>query len=149
APFADNLLSGYCTVPGVVTTASWALISLDGAGHSADRLTDSVARCLMAEQLPSGQWGHGGGERPPLGPEGGIPGTVLVSRALQVYAPPSLAAEAKRRIANGRAFLQSERPRTGDDYAFRLLGLFWTGGLEAEVASAAAELLRQQRSDGG
>src|SRR4030095_1848945 len=38
---------------------------------------------------------------------------------------------------------------TGEDRAFRLLGLHWSGADEAAVKTAADDLLAQQRPDGG
>ena len=144
----DNLLSGYCTVPGISTTASYALISIHEAGRARDLLTDGLVRCLMLEQFPDGRWGNGGGERPPLSPESGIPGTALSARAVQLYMPPALAKEVKIGVANARVLLAAS-PRTGDDYTFRLLGLFWTGATQSQVAAVASSLLAQQRANGG
>jgi len=149
APFRDNLLSGYCAVPGMITTASYSLISLGDAGYAPDLLTDSVVRCLLVDQFSDGHWGNGGGERPPLSPEGGIPGTALSARAVQLYAPPALSAQAKAGVADARAYLLAARPHNEDDYAFRLMGLLWTEASASQIASAARELMAQQRADGG
>jgi len=149
APFRDSLLSGYCAVPGMITTATYSLISLSDAGYAPDLLTDSVVRCLLVDQFPDGHWANGGAERPPLSPQSGIPGTSLSARAVQRYAPPALSPQAKASIASARAYLLAARPHTGDDYAFRLLGLSWTQASAAQIAVAARELMAQQRADGG
>jgi hypothetical protein len=149
APAQDSLLSGYCTIPGIATTASYALISLHDAGRPADLLTDSVVRCLLLEQFPDGRWSDGGGERPPLSPESGIPGTSLSARAVQLYTPPAFALKVKSAVANAQSYLLKSRPGTGDDYAFRLLGLHWTGTTSSQVDGAARDLIAQQRPTGG
>src|SRR6516165_10571880 len=82
APSQNNLLSGHCSIPGIATTAFYTLISLHDGGRAPDLLTDSVVRCLLLEQYPDGRWSDGGGERPPLSPESGIPGTALSARAV-------------------------------------------------------------------
>jgi hypothetical protein len=43
----------------------------------------------------------------------------------------------------------SAKPKYGDDYAFRLLGLFWTDAKADQIDAAARELAAQQRPDGG
>jgi len=49
APFRDSLLSGYCAVPGMITTATYSLIALGNEGYAPDPLTDSVVRCLLVD----------------------------------------------------------------------------------------------------
>src|SRR5262249_40242253 len=149
APAQDNLLSGYCTIPGIATTASYALISLHDAGRPPDLLTDSVVRCLLLEQFPDGRWSDGGGERPPLSPESGIPGTALSARAVRLYTPPAFATQVNRAVASAQSYLLAARPRTGDDHAFRPLGLYWTGAKPPQVDAAARDLVAQQRANGG
>jgi hypothetical protein len=149
APAQDNLLSGYCTIPGIATTASYALISLHAAGRPPDLLTDSVVRCLLIEQFPDGRWSDGGGERPPLSPESGIPGTALSARAVQLYTPPAFAARTNRAVTDAQSYLLTAQPRTGDDHSFRLLGLYWTGAKPSKVDGAARDLITQQRANGG
>lgn len=48
-----------------------------------------------------------------------------------------------------RDYLLSAKPWFGDDYAYRLLGLFWAEAKEDQIKAAARELTAQQRSDGG
>src|SRR5215467_9207772 len=149
APSQDSLLSGYCTIPGIATTASYTLISLHDAGRPPDLFTDSVVRCLFLEQFPDGRWSDGGGERPPLSPESGIPGTALSARAVQLYTPAAFAAQVNRAVSDAQSYLFTARPRTGDDYSFRLLGLYWTGANPSKVDGAARDLITQQRPNGG
>jgi hypothetical protein len=91
-------------------------------------LTDSIVRCLIADQQASGEW-RTGDTRPPLSPETAIPTTALSARA--------------------RTYLLAAKPRTTDDYAYRLLGLFWTNAEPGRIEAAARDLAGQQRPDGG
>jgi hypothetical protein len=149
APSQDNLLSGHCSIPGIATTASYTLISLNDAGRPSDLLTDSVVRCLLLEQYPDGRWSDGGGERPPLSPESGIPGTALAARAVQLYTPAAFGPQVKSAVAGAQSYLLTAQPRTGDDHSFRLLGLYWTGATLSKVDTAARDLIAQQRPNGG
>jgi len=148
-PFHDDLLSGYCSTPGFATTTSYVLLALHGAGYAPDLLTDSVVRCLMVDQSPDGRWGNGGDERPPLNPESGIPPTALSARAMKLYPVPAFANEMAASNQRAQQYLLKANSRTSDDYAFRLLGLYWTEAPQTQLAAAARELITQQRSDGG
>jgi hypothetical protein len=53
-PQRDNPLSGYCTIPGITTTAPYGLISIHGDGYAPDLLTDGITRCLAREQSRTG-----------------------------------------------------------------------------------------------
>lgn len=54
----------------------------------------------------------------------------------------------RRRVA-ALAWLTHAKPRTTDDYAWRLLGLDWAGASGSLRAQAARELRELQRADGG
>jgi ankyrin repeat protein len=149
APSQDNLLSGHCSIPGIATTASYTLISLHDAGRPPDLLTDSVVRCLLLEQFPDGRWSDGGGERPPLSPQSGIPGTALAVRTVQLYAPMAFVSQVKAAVAGAQSYLLKARPANGDDHSFRLLGLYWTEANPSKVDGAARDLIAQQRPNGG
>jgi N-acyl-D-amino-acid deacylase len=149
APQRENMLSGYCAIPGFATTTAWGLLSLARAGYAPDLLTDSIVKCLALEQLPDGRWRKGGDQRPPLSPETGIPGTAIVARAIQLYKVPALSPALENAVRRGRQYLVSTKARNGSDYPFRLLGLYWTNASPTEIAAALRDLLGQQRPDGG
>ena len=111
-------------------------------------LTDAIARCLAIEQRPDGGY-TSFDSRPPLSGDSGIPNTALAARAMKLYAPPALALDLDAKIARARAYLLSVKPWFGDDYAYRLLGLFWTEAKADQIKAAARDLIAQQRSDGG
>jgi ankyrin repeat protein len=148
SPHRDNLLSGNCSIPGMHITSGYAAISIQGEGYQPNLFTDSIVRCLMADQQPDGEW-RSGGTRPPLDPERAIPTTALSAQTVKLYTPPALARAADRSVARAREYLLTVKPWSGDDYAYRLLGLFWTGSPSSGIDAAARELVAQQRPDGG
>jgi ankyrin repeat protein len=148
SPQRDNLLSGFCGLIGNAPTGPYALLSLKSEDYAPDPLTDGVARCLALKQWPDGRWTHGD-QRPPLSGESSIPDTALAARALKLYIPAALAGDLDARMARARAHLLSTTPWFGDDYAYRLLGLFWTDAQEEQIKAASRELVAQQRADGG
>ena len=147
-PHRENLLSGYCSVPGMPTTSSYAAISMHGEGYLPDAFTDGVVRCLAVDQRADGHWAEGG-TRPPLSPDSSIPGTALSARTLRLYPVPAIARQLDAAVDRARVYLLSARPWFGDDYAYRVLGLFWTDAEGRAVHAAARELIAQQRPDGG
>jgi hypothetical protein len=149
SPQRDNLLSGVCGLVGKPATGPYALMSLYGEGYTPGPLTDGVARCLAMDQFPDGHSYHGIDTRPPLSAEGSIPDTALAARAMKLYAPPALERDLNAKVALAQAYLRSAKSWFGDDYAYRLLGLFWTGAKDEQIKAAARELVAQQRTDGG
>jgi ankyrin repeat protein len=149
SPQRDNLLSGVCGLVGKPATGPYALMSLYGEGYTPDPLTDGIARCLAMDQYPDGHSYHGIDTRPPLSAEGSIPDTALAARAIKLYPVPALAGDLNAKVTRARAYLLSAKPWFGDDYAYRLLGLFWTEAKEDQIKGAARELVAQQRPDGG
>ncbi len=148
-PQRDNLLSGFCGLAGNAPTGPYALISLKGEGYGPDPLTDGIARCLALVQSREGRWREQDSQRPPLAGESGIPNTALAARAMKLYAPPALSRDLDAGIVRARAYLLSAKPWFGDDYAYRLLGLFWTEAKEDQIKAAVREITAQQRPDGG
>lgn len=148
-PERERILSGVCGLVGRAPTATYGLISLHGEGYVPDVLTDAIARCIAMNQDADGHWFSDSDTRPPLSAESSIPDTAMSARVMKLYAAPALAHDAETKIARARAYLVAAKPSSGDDYAFRLLGLFWTGASADQIQAAARDLIAQQRSDGG
>jgi len=148
-PQRDNLLSSVCGLVGKPATGPYALMSLHGEEYAPDPLTDGIVRCLALDQYPDGHSYHGVDTRPPLSAEGSIPDTALAARAISSYTIPALAQDLKVKVARARAYLLSAKPWFGDDYAYRLFGLFWTQAKVDQVKVASRQLVVQQRPDGG
>ena len=128
---------------------SYILIGLDGEQYKPDENTDTVAMHLKTHQMPDGRWALGpASSRPPLCP-GDIPQTALTLRALQLYAPNVDKTGYEKSIQLAAAWLAKAPSRTGEDRAWRLLGLAWAGKDKDATHKAMRELLATQRSDGG
>jgi squalene cyclase len=147
APHRENLMQTNCTVPGLATTATYALISMKDAGYARDALTDAIIHCLAAEQRPDGRW-RAGDTRPPLG-TGEFATTALSLRTIQLYLPEGRKSELQAHIDRARRWLSERIPLTNDDRVFKILGLAWAKAPARDIQSATELLLRDQRSDGG
>jgi squalene cyclase len=75
--------------------------------------------------------------------------TALAIQSLRAYAPRASAAEVAERIRRARLWLLSAPTQTGEDRAFRLLGLKWAGASPEQRQKAINELRAEQRPDGG
>jgi len=148
-PEREKVFSGVCGLIGRASTGTYGLISLHRASYAPDALTDAVTHCLAITQSPDGHWFSGLDTRPPLSAESSIPETATSAQVLKLYAPPAQAHDAEERMLRARAYLLAANPWSGDDYAYRLLGLMWTGASQEQIRAAAIELANQQRSDGG
>ena len=134
--------------PGGIDTASYILVGLAANGLSSNSTTDAVIHFLAGQQTKAGNWEITIRSRPPL-EASHFNATALSLRALQLYAPKGRQAAVKQQIAEARQWLTKATPRTNEDRAFHLFGLHWSGADKATKQKAAAQLLAQQRSDGG
>jgi ankyrin repeat protein len=148
-PERERVLSGVCGLIGRAPTGTYGLISLHGESYVPNVVTDAVARCIAITQSPDGHWFSGLDTRPPLSAESRIPDTAMSAQVLKLYAPPAQARDAENRLTHARAYLLAAKPFSGDDYAYRLLGLMWTGASPGQIRSVATDLVKQQRPDGG
>ncbi len=138
-------------VPGGPFTAGYALVGLHAAGRTADETTAALIAYLFKTQEKSGQW-RIRTHRPPL-EDSHFTATALAVRGIQLFAAKEHAEEVARRVADARKWLiqslDGKQQLTGEDRAFRLLGLHWSGADKAAIQKAIDDLLSQQRSDGG
>lgn len=148
-PDRERIFSGVAALAGRAPTGTFGLASLYGEGYSPDALTDAIARCLAIHQRTDGSWFSGVDTRPPLSAESSIPDTAMSARVLRLYAPLAIARDSEMKIARARTYLLAATPSSGDDYAYRLLGLLWTDASEPQIRTAAGELLAQQQPNGG
>jgi hypothetical protein len=98
-------------------------------------------------QLPDGRW-RPAGIRPPL-EYSDVSTTALAIRALQLYAPDDRKAKYQKQINQAAAWLSRFEPRFTEERVFQLLGFTWTGAEPKLRRKRAAELLAEQREDGG
>jgi hypothetical protein len=134
---------------GGAATASYALFTLELAGHRPDENTAAAAEYLLKNQADRDHW-RTNSNRPPT-EASDFTTTYLALRALRVWGPAAKLDKEKiaKRVESARGWLVKTAAKDTEDRMFRLLGLKEAGADAKEVASAAWELLQKQRADGG
>lgn len=134
---------------GAAATASYALFTLELAGHKPDANTAAAAEYLLKTQPERAHW-RTTSNRPPT-EASDFTTTYLALRALRVWGPGAKldADKIAKRVEGSRAWLVKTAAKDTEDRAFRLLALKEAGADAKEVAAAAWDLLKAQRADGG
>jgi hypothetical protein len=132
---------------GQVDTASYALLTLELAGHKADENTEAVVEYLLKRDADRDHW-RTTSNRPPTEASDFTP-TYLALRGLRVWGTKEQKERGAHRIEAVRGWLLKTRARDTEDRVFRLFGLKEVAADEKEVAAAAWDLLRTQRASGG
>src|SRR5438477_19792 len=70
-------------------------------------------------------------------------------QAIRAYMPAELASERDRTVRRAAAWLRSNRPRSTEDAAFKLIGLASAGASADDLQRASVDLVALQRPDGG
>jgi ankyrin repeat protein len=146
-PRRNASFTGACGGSGYIPTVTYGLVAMAAEGRPANGITDSAAVCLASRQSPDGSW-KVNDTRPPLSGNP-ILYTALAIRALDVYTPPALGADRRRRLDAARAFLMRAQPRDTQDEAMKLIGLVWSNASTADIAPQARRLQALQRVNGG
>jgi ankyrin repeat protein len=113
----------------------------------ANEAITATTMVLARQQFPDGHWQFSFPRVPMQSSFFTV--TALAVQALQTYAPKERAAEAAERSRRARGWLLKTPAQSGEDRAFRLLGLKWAGASVEERRKAIDELLAAQRPDGG
>ena len=142
----DRMLQGVA-IPGGLDTVNYLLLGLAADNYPASEATDAVARYLKLRQWPDGRWAIGT-NRPPI-ESSDIEATAVTLRVLDAYAPLTQRAQYRLAVQQATAWLATAVPKTNEDRAFQILGLAWGKGKQEAIRKAAADLLAQQRPDGG
>jgi len=124
--------------------AGYMLYPLELAGVDPDLGASVTALWTAMRQTTEGNWKaiiH----RPPL-EASDFTATASMVRLIRYYLP---AEETANRIGRARNWLLRATPESTEDRAWQLFGLHWAGAQAAEVKRVAAELLADQRHDGG
>ena len=134
---------------GQAATASYALFTLELAGHKPDENTAAVVEYLLKTQADRDHW-RTTSNRPPT-EASDFTTTYLVMRALHTWGPCAGADKQKiaKRVESARGWLVKTAAKDTEDRVFRLLGLKESGADAKEIAAAAWELLQSQKADGG
>jgi hypothetical protein len=131
------------------SVVGYVLIGLQAEGHEADLDTDAAALHILWRQKPNGEWEQPHADlRQPIC-LGYIGQTALALHALQLYAPPTLAAASQRAIRRGATWLANAPTYNNDDRSWRVAGLAWAGTDKLATRRAAQDLIANQKSDGG
>jgi ankyrin repeat protein len=120
------------------------------AAHAA-RLEPSLVTAVYARRLAAWQRdGHWvtSDFRPPHS-SSIFTATATAVRAIRLYMPVELRAQADGCIRRARQWLVSSTPASTEDAAFRLLGLAWAGAPASEREVARRDLLARQSPAGG
>jgi hypothetical protein len=128
-------------------SAAYPLAGVAAHGKPADPAIAAMAVILGRLQFPDGHWQFGM-PRVPI-QSSYFTMTALSIRAMQAYAPKEYAGEMAERLRKSQGWLVSTPTRTSEDRASKLLALNWAGAPAADRAKAAAELLADQKPDGG
>jgi ankyrin repeat protein len=125
----------------------YMLLGADAAGVRPNPVAALYARLIALRQKPDGHWDTID-VRPPQA-FSAVTATSVSIRVLQIYTHPSLAADAKARIARARVWLAARQVSTTEERTAQMLGLSAAGADRASLAKLAAALQASQRTDGG
>ncbi|MBC7852837.1 MAG: hypothetical protein IAF94_05325 [Pirellulaceae bacterium] len=142
----ERSLQGMGT-PGDSNTVDYLLVGLAAESYPPDVATDAMARYLKNDQMPDGRW-RLIANRPPL-ESSEFEVTAISLRALQVYKPKALPADYEKAVWRAADWLRNTEPKSTADRVGRLLGLAWAGDTKDSLRKFAAEMLGEQRVDGG
>ncbi len=134
-------------IPGDSNTVNYLLAGLAAEDYPPDEATDAMARYLKNDQMPDGRW-RLIASRPPL-ESSEFEVAAVAMRGLQVYAPKALRADYEKAVWRAADWMRTAKPRTTADRAFQILGLAWAGDSKEALKKLAADLLAEQRDDGG
>jgi ankyrin repeat protein len=149
--YADrrDLILQHTAGGGGQTEVSYSLVGLHALGAASDLTTDAMARYVKSRQSPEGYFGGADANtRPPHG-TALIGRTALGLRSLQLYAPVAEKKAYEQAVRLAALWLAQAAARTGEDRAFRLLGLAWAKVDRAGIEAAKRDLVGHQRADGG
>jgi hypothetical protein len=142
---AEKMLDTLMIDPAVVL--GYGLAGLAADNWKPDAATDALTVYLMKKQAADGRFPCNAARPPMEGSE--FTTTALSIKALMTYAPADHAAQRDTVISKARTWLQIARPKSTEDKVFRLYGLAWGTADKVAIQKAAADLLDDQRDDGG
>ena len=126
---------------------SYLLMAAREARLPADLATATWAARIARWQLEDGHWTTSD-FRPPHS-SSLFTATATAVRAIQAYMPEELASERNRAVQRAATWLRSNRPRSTEDAAFRIMGLASAGASADDLRLASTDLVALQQPDGG
>lgn len=140
----DPTLEEPAPVPSI---PAWLLIGLQASAYPSDDVTDSWVYSLARSQSGDGRWTTKAARAPTDYSD--VTSTALAIRALHSYAPPTMKRPFQRRIDRATAWLRQVRADSTEERALQILGLHWGSSDRKQLQALSAQLLEQQRADGG
>ncbi|MCO6454844.1 MAG: hypothetical protein J5I93_06055 [Pirellulaceae bacterium] len=132
---------------GQVLTAGYALWTLEAGESPRDDTTSAVTHYLLETQQQPGYWSHRGQRPPSSGSD--FTATYVALRGLAIYGTDEQSDRIEARQQTVLKWLVGSEPRDTEDRVFRLKSMRYLDVPADQVERAIAELLDQQRSDGG
>jgi ankyrin repeat protein len=129
------------------TLSVHVLAGLAAEDEPASRITDALVHYLVLRQRKDGRWQQENCRPPDEASD--FQFTALAVRGLQTYAPKGRNREIAVRIDQARRWLQTTEPMDTVDRGFQLLGLGWAHAEPESITKAVANLVGEQREDGG
>ena len=122
----------------------WAMVD---ANLEPDMRFDGALHTTAIYQRANGSWQSRERRSPIM--DGDITPTAWSIRALAHYPMKGRRAEFQERIERAQAYLQKQTPRSAEESASLLLGLYWSGFERTSLKPYVDGLLARQREDGG
>lgn len=127
----------------------YVLMGLNAEGYKPDLDTDAAAMHILSRQSADGHWDQPHADfRQPLC-LGYIGQTVISMRGLQLYTPKVDPAPYRRAVQAAASWLATAKSSNNDDRSWRVAGLAWAGTNRRALEGAVAELVANQKPDGG
>ncbi|PHS12998.1 MAG: hypothetical protein COA78_07530 [Blastopirellula sp.] len=132
---------------GQVTSAGYALWTLDAGNQQPDETTAAVAHYLLENQKDKDHWFRSS-KRPP---SSGSPfmTTYVALRGLDYFGTEEQQERINQRKDNVSKWLNSAEPKDTEDRVFQLQAFQYTNPDKKTQQKAATDLIDQQRKDGG
>ncbi len=135
------------SIGGGVDTAGYALLAMHAGGHERDTTTAAMVEWILKKDADSSFW-SGTHTRPPT-QESDLTRTWLCMEAFRHYGTTDQSEQIEQRVSAAREWLLSARVNTTEDKVARLRALQAIGDSDSEIAKFAADLVGDQRDDGG
>ena len=135
------------SMPDPTPGTSYLLMAAHAAQLRPDLAIETWAARIARWQHEDGHWATSDFRPPHSGSL--FTATATAVQAIRAYMPEELASERDRVMQRAVTWLRSNRPRSTEDAAFRLMGLASAGASAEDLRIAGADLVALQRPDGG
>lgn len=132
---------------GRITTAGYALWTLEAGDWKPDEVTTAVTHYLLESQKDDRRWHHAGSRPPSSGSD--FTNTYLALRALSVFGTAGQQPAIDARFSIVREWLEETEATDTEDRVFRFRALPYAGADPELIRTARQQLIETQRPDGG